>query len=334
MGPHIMYGLALGLMLSGCGETTTSDETPKRTPPVQGTDSGDLGQDTDTGSADTDTGQTEITASDGCGLASPWSAGGVQIELDAGADGDGVRGAYLVVPGDYDPAVPHRLIFGFPGTNWVGSQIRGYLSLEGRNAEPEIFVYPDPLWRDFPSWGTYGGWILGDYAYPANGMGDLVFTEKLLDHLEDNLCIDTERVFATGHSWGGDMAQVVGCFLGDRFTATAPAAANRPYWFETGGGWTECAGDAAVWTWFGINDTHFTMQSYPGQYGDECNDFWLDTYECNESSTSDLGFEDPGTCVEYGGCTSDVRYCLYGAHAGHGIPSYFPSAVMEWFASF
>lgn len=47
---------------------------------------------------------------------------------------------------------------------------------------------------------------------------------------------DTERVFATGHSWGGDMAQVVSCFLGERFRATVPVAANRPYWFEDGGG--------------------------------------------------------------------------------------------------
>ena len=66
-------------------------------------------------------------------------------------------------------------------------------------------------------------------------------------------------------------------------------AANQPYWFTTGGGWTACAGDAAVWTWFGINDTHFTMVSYPGEYGDQCNDFWLDTHSRDESATNELG---------------------------------------------
>ena len=79
---------------------------------------------------------------------------------------------------------------------------------------------------------------------------------------------------------------------------------------------------------------HFTMQGYPGEYGDECNSFWLDTYQCSEDDTTDLGFEDPGTCVSYADCQSEVRYCLYGSHAGHGIPSYFSNAVMEWFASF
>lgn len=298
-----------------------------------GSDGGGSGDGGTDGGGSGDDGST-VSASAGCGLPAAWLTGGAQIELDAGADGDGVRGAYLVLPSSYDPNVPHRLVFGFPGTNWVGQQIRGYLNLEGRTGLPEVYVYPDPLWREFSGWGTYGGWVLGPHAWPADGMGDLVFTEKLLDHLEDNLCIDTERVFATGHSWGGDMAQVVACFLGDRFTASAPAAANQPYWFTTGGGWTACAGDAAVWTWFGINDTHFTMQSYPGEYGDQCNDFWLDTHSCDESAATDLGFEDPGTCVSYGGCDAEVRYCLYGADAGHGIPSYYSGAVMDWFATF
>ena len=56
-------------------------------------------------------------------------------------------------------------------------------------------------------------------------MADLAFTETLLNHLESSLCIDTDRVFITGHSWGGDMAHVVACFLGDRVAAAAPAAA-------------------------------------------------------------------------------------------------------------
>lgn len=329
----------LMLALMGCSTEDKASSSPGDTAAVDrgGPDSGtpdDRDPDDDSGSGDTagsDSGESG-SGSAGCGLPAGWAPGGVQIEIDAGVEGDGLRGAYLVIPSDYDPEVPHRLVLGFPGTNWVGYQIRGYLSLEGRTGQPEIFVYPDPLWRDFPGWGNYGGWVLGPHAYPANGMGDLVFTEKLLDHLEENLCIDTSRVFATGHSWGGDMAQVVGCFLGDRVRASAPAAANRPYWFETGGGWTECVGDAAMWTWFGINDTHFTMQSYPGEFGDQCNEFWLDAYGCDEGATTDLGFEEPGTCVSYTGCASEVRYCLYGPDAGHGIPSYFPGAVMEWFA--
>lgn len=273
------------------------------------------------------------TASAGCGVASAYATGGVQLELDAGIDGDGLRGAYLVLPEDYDPAVPHRLVVGYAGTNWVGQQIRPYLDLEG-GGEAEIFVYPDPLWRDFDGWGNLGGWVLGPHAAPADGMGDFVFTEVLLDHLEDSLCIDTERVFVTGHSWGGDMAQVVACFLGDRVTASAPVAANRPYWFEDGSSWVTCAGDAAVWTFFGIADDHFTWQDYPGQYGDECTEFWLDARGCDDSEPTDLGLGATDECVAHGGCSAPVQYCLYGADAGHQVPAYYSAAVMDWFRSF
>ncbi|MFT5686276.1 MAG: polyhydroxybutyrate depolymerase [Myxococcota bacterium] len=280
-----------------------------------------------------DTTDTSTTASPGCGIATELPGGGVQLILDAGDAGDGERSYWLSLPDDYDPNVPHTLTIGYAGTDWVGEQIQPYLDLEDGGGAAEIYVYPDPLWRAFEGWGTYGGWVLGDNAQPADGMGDLNFTAALLDDLEASLCIDTDRVFATGHSWGGDMAQVVSCFLGDRITASVPVAANRPYWFEESGSWSECVGDTAVWTMFGINDDHFTWQDYPGEYGDECRDFWLDTRSCEASST-DLGYGADGECVSYDGCDSEVRYCLYGPQTGHQIPGYFSEAALAFFRGF
>ena len=119
--------------------------------------------------------------------------------------------------------------------------------------------------------------------------------------------------------------------VGDRIDATVPVAANRPYWFETGGGWTSCTGDAAAWTFFGQADSHFTMQSYPGEYGDECRDFWVDTRGCDDADPFALAWGADGECVAYAGCSSDVRYCLYEASAAHGAPSYYSAAAMDWF---
>ena len=182
----------------------------------------------DTAQSIDDTVQEDDVPSSGCGLEPMHSLDGTQVQLSI----DGVeRSFYLSIPLDYNPNEAYSLVFGFSGTDWVGSQIQGYLDLEQYGTK-SIFVYPDPLWRDFEGWGTYGGWLLGPYAYPAHGSEDLNFVETLLDTLPSQYCIDEERVFATGHSWGGDMAQVVSCFLGDRFTATVPVAANRPYWFE------------------------------------------------------------------------------------------------------
>ena len=273
--------------------------------------------------------------SKGCGLKATHTTGGVQVTIDAGAAGDGKRGFYLVLPKGYDPTKPHRLIIGYPGTNWVGQQIRPYLKLED-GASNEIFAYPDPLKREFKGWGTYGGWLLGPYAQPAHGNQDLVFTEAMLDYLSEKYCLDTERIFATGHSWGGDMAMVVACFLGDRVRAAAPAAANRPYWFEKGGsGLVKCVGDAAVWIFFGQYDEHFSSQKYQGEFGDQCRDFWVKERACAAPlASNELPYDTPGSCVAYKGCSSPVRYCLYDKKTGHQIPSYFSKAVRDWFRSF
>lgn len=309
------------MLLFAC---TAPDETPK--------DSTDIGTDSAAEEEEQDDSVELPSGSNGCGKPSNLRAGGVQVEIDAGAKGGGIRGFFLSLPKDYDPDVPHRLVLGYPGTNWVGEQIQPYLDLEKHASEPTIFAYPDPLWRDFDGWGNYGGWLLGPHAAPADGMEDLVYTEAILDELEASYCIDTERIFATGHSWGGDMAAVVACFLGDRVRAAIPIAANEPYWFRPDQGDLSCAGNTAVWTFFGIADDHFTWQDYPGQFGEEQDNFWAEEHGCNDKTT-DLNLS-VGSCIEHKGCTAETRLCLYGAESGHQAPEDFAGIAMDWWEGF
>jgi polyhydroxybutyrate depolymerase len=298
--------------------------------------SADTDKDADTAKdadAAMDSGVTE-SASPGCGMPSTLVPGGVQLEIDAGVGGDGVRTYWLSIPEHYDPDVPHSLIMGFAGRDWDGQNMQLYLDLE-EPSRSEIFVYPDSLVRQFEGWGEMGGWLLGEHAGPATGMADLVFTEVLLDHIESTFCIDTDRVFATGQSWGGDMSHVVSCFLGHRFAASVPAAANRPYWFENGEDRVACVGETDVWTFYSIADDAFApYESYPGEFGDQCRDFWLETRGCDgEGETIELPYGEPGDCVRYTGCSNEVQYCLYGPETGHQIPDYFSEATKEFFRS-
>jgi polyhydroxybutyrate depolymerase len=358
---HHVRTLTLSLMLSllaaACAPTsggrsssndTTSSDAVTPVSDVSEPSTGDTATDTEQPMPDApepildsvepmpDVSGPDPVASAGCGLSASHPAGGTTVTINASAAGDGQRGFYLSLPADYDSNVPARLIIGYPGTNWIGEQIQPYLDLESEHRPNEIFVYPDPLWRDFPGWGNLGGWVLGPNAAPANGSQDLVFTEALLTYMSDNYCIDQDRIFATGHSWGGDMAMVVSCFQGDLFRATVPVAANRPYWFEEpGGGWTQCVGETAVWSMFGLGDDHFTWQDFPGQFGDEVRDFWLQERDCDgPSSTSDLGYGALEESVEFSGCSANTRYSLYGTQTGHQIPSYFSEATMTYFRSF
>jgi polyhydroxybutyrate depolymerase len=251
-----------------------------------------------------------------------------------------MRTYWLSVPASYDPTHAHRLVIGYPGTSWTGQMIQPYLNLETDGLEEEIFAYPDPLWRTFAGWGStpLGGWLLGPNAAPANGNQDMVFTKALIDDLEAAYCIDKSRVFATGHSWGGDMAQVVSCFMGDSFRASVPAAANQPYWFqEPDGGVQSCVGNTAVWTFFGIGDDHFgPSESYPGQYGDACRDFWLKEAHCTGVSANQVlsQYGAGNECWAYQGCDRPIDYCLYGPATGHQVPPYYHTAAMAFFRSF
>ena len=132
------------------------------------------------------------------------------------------------------------------------------------------------------------------------------------------------------------MAQVVSCFMGDRFRATVPVAANYPYWFESSDNQrANCVGTVAVWTMFGENDTHFTGQDYPGAYGDACRDFWLEENECDGVNNHSVLEWGEAECVGYLGCKDEVQYCLYDAQWGHQIPQdYFAQASMDFFRQF
>lgn len=132
-----------------------------------------------------------------------------------------------------------------------------------------ILVYPGQKYR----WDGDGGWALGPEAGDYGGGEDIRFTAELLDLIERDYTVDRARIFATGHSSGGDMAAVVGCFLGDRFRALAPIAANRPYWLGTPPSAAACRGRPAVWTIFGLNDDHFGATSPDGAFGIEQNTF-------------------------------------------------------------
>jgi polyhydroxybutyrate depolymerase len=53
---------------------------------------------------------------------------------------------------------------------------------------------------------------------------DLAFVAQMLDELENTLCIDLDRVYATGVAHGAMFTHRLGCDMADRFAAIAPVA--------------------------------------------------------------------------------------------------------------
>ena len=274
-------------------------------------------------------------SSPGCARVPSHRAGATYLTLNV-PQGGGQRRFLVSLPPSFDPKCAHRVIFGFSGRDWVGEQMVSYFGLEPLRKADEILVYPDPLRRSFGSWGTVRGWQLGPYGQNAVGTEDLAFVRAMVDYLAQNYCIDRNRVFATGHSWGGDMTHVLSCFT-DLFRATVPVAANDPYWFRTPSGPARCSGKTAVWTMYGLQDTSFNDR---GANGRAVRDFWVSANQCaGVDQTTDLSISLPGgkkeQCVAYRGCRVDTRLCLYDAQFGHQIPrAYFAREVLAYFRSF
>ena len=272
-----------------------------------------------------------------------------QISTVFSSQAGGERSFYVSLPDSYSKATKYKLVLVFPGTSTTGLEMKtfvgdGWNGIKGleANMPNTIFVYPDPKWRYFPVWKTTdGGWLLGPFAGAAKGMEDIYFISELLDWIKNNYTIDSERIFATGHSWGGDMTAVVGCFLGNKFRAIAPVAANRPYWFESGSKPLNSVGNPSVWTFFGTDDDHFRGQEpNNGDFGREQNQFWMDKYTCDAKFLK-LNIEPKGESVEYKNCTNTVRFTLYSPNfsgnsdqPGHQPPDFYLSEVPIWFNSF
>jgi len=74
--------------------------------------------------------------------------------------------------------------------------------------------------------GIENTWNGGGCCDPAAALGvdDVGFTRDMIETVSDELCIDPERVFATGFSNGGVMTYRLACEMADVFSATAPVA--------------------------------------------------------------------------------------------------------------
>jgi poly(3-hydroxybutyrate) depolymerase len=87
------------------------------------------------------------------------------------------------------------------------------------SASDYIIVYPQGL-----ACGDGTAWQGASYACPD--VNDIDFVSDLLNYLEDNFCIDTNRVYASGKSNGAGFANTIAQnALGDRFAAFAMASA-------------------------------------------------------------------------------------------------------------
>ena len=136
------------------------------------------------------------TPSKGCGKENTlkdnftFTGGGIEHEI------------YLTMPENYDKDKPYRLVFGM---HYMGGSAKNvatreaYYGLRNQKGAKEntIFVAPHGYTTETDRSGkeTENPWRCGDDK-------DHVFFDEFLTYLNENLCVDTSRVFSVGFSFG------------------------------------------------------------------------------------------------------------------------------------
>jgi len=222
------------------------------------------------------------------------------------------RAYVLFVPTNYDASTRYPLIFAWHGLGGTGTLARSYFRIEQAAANQAILVYPTAL----PNAQGMAAWDLS-----AAGI-DVQLFDALLASVSGRYCIDGNRVFSTGHSYGGYMTNRLGCTRGDVLRAIGPVAGGPPF---GGGSWGTCAGQVGAWIAHGMNDGTVDFMQ-----GEAARDRFLTANGCGATTMA----TPPDACVAYDGCMPDlpVHWCVH--MMDHNWPSYAGAGIWTFFNSF
>lgn len=259
------------------------------------------------------------SGSSGSGGAAPSSGCGASDVLKSGRATIDVSGTsrefILKMPDAYDATHPYKLIFAFHARGGTAEQVAGsgnndYYGLVSRAKGAAIFVSPEGIdmgWRN------------------ENGR-DIAFVKAMLAHFSSKLCIDQQRIFSTGFSFGGMMSDAIGCAMADVFRAIAPMSGGIPNAEHPYSGCDQVnMHPIAVWMSHGDNDTVVPLAD-----GKAALDIFVKRSGC-QAQTSPVS---PSPCVAYQGCMADypITFCQFSG--GHSPPSFAAEGIWNFFNQF
>jgi len=242
----------------------------------------------------------------GCGKTRTLQNGTININF-----GGAARNYILRVPDAYDNNRPYRLVFAFAesGASAMSVASRNYFTLANLDtSKSTIFVAPDA----------------------ANGQGswsksDVELTDQILEDIENDLCIDKTRIFATGFSFGGAMCLALACnradvfrgvafFSGADLTGSCTGTLTKPIAYYASQASGDSSGDPMP------NSGRVKQAQFAAVNG--C------MPEPNATTFPAAG--QPHTCTDYKGCSEGhpTKYCVF--NGAHGWEPKDPGQSMSW----
>jgi polyhydroxybutyrate depolymerase len=235
--------------------------------------------------------------------------------------------SWLLFPQSYDGTTPLPVLFGFHG---CGTGNRGdasrteYTDLTNNTAFATEYIRAIPLSAD-----NQGCW---------NYNTDIVRVKALYDKLANEHCIDTSRVFATGHSSGAQF--IVQILSGNNHTADAAHFKFKGVAPVAASAYGPVTTPTAIMY---IQNVFDTVRNSSGKdvvdlfvAGNSCSmtsmPLTVDGAGCNSGGTT----VNPG-CVKYDGCDVPTIWCSHNdpaySNTGHGVPCFTAKATDEFFKS-
>jgi len=268
------------------------------------------------GNRGTGGGATSGTApSAGCGSPAGLASGRASIDVNGKT-----REYILRLPDNYDQNHPYRLIFAWhhlTGTAQMMASM-GYYGLQAPSANQAILVAPEGVPANDK----------GELGWPNKNGEDVDFYFAMLDRFRSELCIDENRIFSLGFSYGAMFSFTLACTANTMTRAIAPQA---------GGAMGGCRNTqpVAVMGFIGTQDSlrsshlqavdGFVQRNGCSTPGVEMSPSWCDGLGSNYL---------PCSCLQYSNCNPGypVISCEY--KNGHMFAPNSGQAIWNFFSQF
>jgi poly(3-hydroxybutyrate) depolymerase len=231
-------------------------------------------------------------------------------------DVSGTQREYIIkLPTGFDNTQPLRLVMTWHGLGGTAARTANpgfegsYYGLEPIADGQAIFLSGQGLGSS------------GSTGWSNTNDQDVMYVRTLWEYLRVTYCVDENRVFSVGKSYGGNFSNILGCAMGDVFRAIAPQSG---WWGGVSG---SCVGQVAVWGDHGTSDTVIDVSR-----GRAHRDIWLEANHC--SSTTNPWEQPETTCVQYEGCDEDYPLIWCEFDEGHVMPSWASAAVWKFLTQF
>jgi len=186
----------------------------------------------------------------------------------------------------------------------------GFNGLKPLSNGTAIFATADGLQGSNSETSGVGWWNAGG--------GDMKLVQAMLDKINAGLCIDQDRIFSTGFSFGGMMSYTLP-FEFDVFRAIAPCSGKTGVIPYTG----KFTRPVPILAFHGDADT-FVATSLGKAF--------FDKYAARNQCGTQTRAVTPNGCMEYQGCVEASTWCLFSG--GHTTWSEQPAAIWKFFSQF